>query len=396
MRILVGHNFYQQPGGEDNVFAAEASMLESYGHEVIRYTRHNDELNDYGRLQAGAVTLWNRQTAGEIRRLVADKRPDLCHFHNTFPLISPSVLCELKDLGFPVVLTLHNYRLICPGAVLVRAGRICEDCVGSRVPWRAAAHGCYRSSRTVSAGVTAMISVHHLLGTWKNTIDRYIALTGFARSKFIQGGWPAGKMSVKPNFLHPDPGVGGHQEHYALFVGRLSPEKGVATLLEAWKMVGKAVPLRIAGDGPLAEDVRRAATATPGISWLGPLAHEEIIRQMKRAAMLVFPSVWYEGLPLTVIESLATGLPVIASRLGSIPELVSHGKSGLLFEPGSAADLARSVLWMSSHPSEAGSVSLEARREFERKYTRARNYELLMECYESLLPARQREVQTVC
>ncbi len=389
MRILLGHNYYQQSGGEDNVFAAEASMMESHGHEVIRYTRHNNELNGYGRLRTAAVTLWNRRTSSEVSWIAARERIDVAHFHNTFPLMSPSVFHAVRALGIPIILTLHNYRLICPSAVLMRDGRVCEECVGSALPWSAIAHSCYRGSRAASAGVSAMLSLHHLLGTWKQRIDLYIALTGFARHRFTEGGVPEHKIAVKPNFIYPDPGFCGERSPYALFVGRLSPEKGIQTMLEAWRSVGERVPLRIVGDGPLANEVRCGAATIPGVKWLGPLAHEEVLREMKSAGMLIFPSIWYEGLPLTILEALATGLPAVASNLGSIPELVGDGKTGLLFAPGSAGQLAEKVLWAASHPVEMREMYGEARQEFEQKYTREKNYELLLACYHVAMRLRE-------
>jgi glycosyltransferase involved in cell wall biosynthesis len=385
MRVLLGHNYYQLPGGEDNVFSAEASMLESFGHEVTRYTRHNDELNDFGRFKTAAVTLWNRSSAADVVRMVERERPDVCHFHNTFPLISPSVFDALGRLGIPVTMTLHNYRLVCPGAVLMREGRICEECVGTTVPWRAVTNSCYRQSSAASAGVSAMLSLHHLLGTWKRKIDLYIALTEFARRKFIEGGLPAEKIAVKPNFVHPDPGFSDDRATHALFVGRLSSEKGIATLLEAWKLTGGRVSLRIAGDGPMADEVRRAAEVIPGVQWLGPLQRADVLREMKQASMLIFPSIWYEGLPLTVLEAFATGLPVIASNLGSMPEVISDGLTGLLFEPGSPQQLAEKVLWADSHAADMRAMYFAARRVFEQKYTRQKNHELLMRCYRSAM-----------
>ncbi len=226
-----------------------------------------------------------------------------------------------------------------------------------------------------------MLSLHSLLGTWKHKVSRYIALTEFARSKFIEGGVPAKKISVKPNFIYPDPGFTSDRSRHALFVGRLSPEKGLETMLEAWKKVGGKVPLRIVGDGPMAEQVRSGARAIPGVQWLGTLSHDAVLNEMKAAGMLIFPSIWYEGLPLSVLEGFATGLPVIASDLGSLSEIVSEKRTGLLFKAGSSEELAERVLWADSHRGEMRAMYFEARQEFERKYTRERNYEVLMQCY---------------
>ena len=384
MHVLVGHNYYQLPGGEDNVFAAETEMIESSGHQLTRCTAHNDSLAAMGPLRVGGKTLWNRAAFREFQELLRVNRPDVCHFHNTFPLMSPAVFHAAKSRGIPVVLTLHNYRLICPSAVLMREGRTCQKCVGKAVPIGAVQHRCYRGSRVASAGVAAMLSVHHLLHTWRKKVDLYIALTEFARDKFIEGGLPADRIAVKPNFIYPDPGMSENRGNYMLFVGRLSKEKGVRMMLEAWRLsdhTGQRPVLRIAGDGPLAQEVRNAAATIPGVEWLGPLRRDQVMEQMKGAATLIFPSIWYEGLPLTILEAFATGLPVIASDLGSMPELIDAGRTGLLFRPGSAADLAEKVLWTASHELEMKAMSVAARQEFERKYTRERNHRLLMDHY---------------
>lgn len=385
MRILVGHNFYQQAGGEDNVFAAETEMLESHGHDVVRYTRHNDEFRELSALRACAVTLWNRGSHDELRAILARERPDVCHFHNTFPLMSPSVFAAAASMGVPVVLTLHNYRLVCPAGVLMRDGRVCEECVGGPVPWRAVAHSCYRGSRAASASVAAMLALHRFLGTWRDRIDLFIALTEFAREKMIQGGLPAGKIAVKPNFILPDPGFSSERADYALFVGRLTEEKGITTLLEAWRTIGDRVPLRIIGDGPMAGEARRAAESLPGVTYLGRVPRSESLSQIRGARVLVFPSTWYEGLPLTILEAYATGLPVIASNLGSIREVVLDGRTGLLFTPGSPSELACKVLDLTRRGGQLIEMGREARREFERKYTREKNYRQLTDCYRRVL-----------
>lgn len=385
MRILVGHNFYQQPGGEDDVFAAETAMLQDFGHSVVCYSQHNDAIRNMSGVVAGFKTIWNRDTYRDLAGLLEKDRPDVCHFHNTFPLISPSAFYAAADRKVPVVLTLHNYRLLCPAAVMLRDGKICEECVGRRIPLPGVLHGCYRHSRPHTAGVAVMSGVHRLLNTWLERVDLYIALTEFARRKFVEGGLPAGKIVTKPNFIHPDPGCGFVEKHrnsrYALFVGRLSKEKGIETLLRAWSAIGSDLPLRIAGDGPLAGEVRQACQTNPAVTWLGRLTKPGVLEEMKHAHVLIFPSVWYESLPLTILEAFATGLPVLASRLGSMPELIEEGRTGLLFEPGSAEDLARTVGWMLSDGERTTDMRFHARREFERKYTRARNYELLLDCY---------------
>jgi glycosyltransferase involved in cell wall biosynthesis len=385
MKVLAVHNRYQQPGGEDQVFLAETTLLESYGHRVVRYSTHNDRVAGMNRLALAGNTLWNSSTYRELRALIRQERPHVAHFHNTFPLVSPAGYYAAKAEGVPVVQTLHNYRLLCPNALFFRDGRVCEDCMGKVIPWPGVVHKCYRGSRAASGLVTAMLTTHRVLRTWTEMVDAYVALTEFARRKFVEGGLPAEKMVVKPNFVYPDPGPGEGRGGYALFVGRLSPEKGVGTLLAAWERLDRPVPLKVVGDGPLREQVVEAPDRHPCVEYLGYRPAEEVHGLMKEASMLVFPSEWYETFGRVAAEAFATATPVIAADIGAIAELVEHGHTGLRFRPGDPEDLAAQVGWFLSHPEEHARMRREARAEFEAKYTAERNHQMMMEIYESAL-----------
>jgi glycosyltransferase involved in cell wall biosynthesis len=381
MRILLAHTFYKQPGGEDRVFEAESALLRRYGHEVIEYREHNCQLDGLSPAAAAAKTIWNRGVHSRLAGLLDRERPDVCHFHNTFPLMSPSAFYAARAKGIPVVATLHNYRLLCPAATFLRDGRVCEACTSSLFPWPALVHACYRSSRRASGVAALMVGTHRLLRTWTRMVDVYIALTRFARDKFVRGGLPAHKVVVKPNFVAADAGPSCEREDYALFVGRLSPEKGIATLLAAWRELAIPMTLKIAGDGPLADMVAAAAANDPRMEWLGALAPERIAAYMKRAYVLVFPSIWYEGLPLTILEAQASGLPVVASDIGSLVELVDHQVNGLRFRPGDAPDLARWLTWTWYNRESVGAMGLQARRQYQESFTPESNYQLLMDIY---------------
>jgi glycosyltransferase involved in cell wall biosynthesis len=383
MKVLLVHNQYQQPGGEDQVFMAEAALLEAYGHEVLLYSVHNDQVAGMNPMTLAGSTIWNRLSYRALRSLIRQERPQLAHFHNTLPLISPASYYAAKAEGVPVVQTLHNYRLLCPNALFFRDGHVCEDCQGKFVPWPGVLHACYRGSRPASAAVAAMLTIHRGLRTWTEQVDVYIATTEFAREKFVQGGLPAEKLIVKPHFLHPAPDPGEVQGDYALFVGRISPEKGVGTLLEAWKRLGARIPLRIVGDGPLAEEVMDATKALGRAEWLGRQPQERVLALMRKASVLVFPSTCYENFPVTILEAYAVGLPVIASDLGGMSSLVDHGRTGLHFRPGDPNDLVKKVEWTSANPTELAEMGRKARSEFEAKYTAERNYEALKEIYET-------------
>jgi glycosyltransferase involved in cell wall biosynthesis len=379
MNVLVAHNYYQQPGGEDHVFAAETALLESRGHHVVRYEEHNSRIANRNVAVAAIDTVWSSKSARALGELVRGHRPDVVHFHNTFPLISPAAYYAVQNEGAAVVQTLHNFRLVCPGATLFRDGMVCEECIQQRSLRPAMAHKCYRGSRPATAAVAVMLTVHRAARTFRRQVDCYIALSEFARRKFIAGGLPEDRIVVKPNFVSPDPGVGPGTGGCALFVGRLSAEKGVSLLASAWRELGK-IPLVVAGDGPL------AGTEWPmGVSWIGSHPREKILALMSEARVLIVPSEWYETGPLTVLEAFACGLPVIASNLGSMAETVTHEKTGLLFEPGDAADLARKVKWAFEHPEAMEKMRVNARSEFEEKYTADRNYEILMAIYEAAI-----------
>lgn len=382
--MVVAHNFYQQAGGEDQVFADETALLESRGHTVTRHTVHNDEVNNLGRLTLAGRTIWNRQSYKELYELVRRERAEVVHFHNTFPLLSPSVYSAARAAGAAVVQTLHNYRLVCPTAICYRDGKVCEDCVTRRVPWPAILHRCYRDDRGASLVTAAMLAVHHSRGTFANDVDAYIALTEFAKAKFVHAGLPVGKLSVKPNFVSPDPGPGDGHGNYCLFVGRLTESKGIEILLKAWKLLADPIELKIAGDGELAPMVREAAAGDHRIHFVGRLPLDQISDLMGRATALIFPSVWYEGLPKTILEAFSRGTPVIASRLGSMIELIEAGKTGAHFNPGDPDDLADTI----SRVFAAGllpAMRRGVREQFTSAYTADVNYKLLMGVYEGAL-----------
>ena len=382
MHILLAHNRYQRPGGEDVVFEAEAALLRAHGQQVSRYVEDNSEIGYANRPAVAIGTIWSRRAASRLRRLLHEVKPDLVHFHNTFPLISPAAYVTCRRAGVPVVQTLHNYRLICPGALLFRDGHPCEDClprVGAA--WPGVLHACYRNSRPQTAVVAAMLAVHRLRQTWTRDVSIYIALTDFARGKFIAGGLPAAKIVVKPNFVAPDPGMEPAEKGYFLFVGRLSPEKGVETLLRAWTRETIRVPLRIVGSGPLEAQVRAAAAGSPFISYLGQLERAAVFQQMRSAHALVFPSEWYEALPVTLLEAFACGLPVIAADRGAAGEIVRQGQTGLLFPAGDDQALEALVSWAGHNPGALRSMGLAARQEYEAKYSADSNYDQLLRIY---------------
>lgn len=389
MKVLVAHNYYQQGGGEDSTCEQECQLLERYGHEVVFYKRSNKELEDYTRwqrLRLSADTIWNERSRCEFRALLERDRPDVVHAHNTFVVLSPSIFTACEDLGIPVVQTVQNYRLFCPAATFFRDGKICEECLEHGL-LRSVQHACYHGSRGATAVVALMIAANRRRKTWPAKVGRIIAVTHFSRRKMVQAGLPADQVVVKPNFVYPDPGEGSGPRDYALFVGRLSPEKRVATLLNAWSKLGERIPLKIAGDGPDRAALERQARESnlKNVEFLGRLPRPTTIEMIQGARFLLFPSEWYEGFPVTICEAFACGTPVICSRLGAMEEVVSDGETGFHFEPGAADQLADRASWAWNRPDEMRRMGRRARREFESKYTAESNYPMLMNIYESVM-----------
>lgn len=386
MTILKLHNHYRLLAGESHSAAAEASLLAAFGHDVISLTADNRALTPWSACAAGLQSPWNWSAYRTVRAKIRETRPDVVAVHNFFPLLSPAVYYAAHAEGVAVVQTLHNYRMICPAATLFRQGQPCESCTARSFPWPALVHRCYRNSLAATASAALTHAVHRWLGTWSDRVHMYIAPSRFVRNKFLQAGFPADHIAVKPNFVVIDPGRGDGSGGFPLYVGRLAAEKGIATLLQAHRGLRGAPPLRIAGQGPLFETL---SGQHPTAHWLGAQTPDQIFTLMKRAAVLVCPSECPESFGRVIIEAFATGTPVIASNIGALPELVEHGRTGLLFRPGDAEDLAAKVDWFLSHPRQARAMRREARAEFEAKYTAERNYPLLMEIYERAIRHRR-------
>jgi glycosyltransferase involved in cell wall biosynthesis len=401
MRILLVHEYYQHPGGEDELFEATGELLRAHGHEVSTYVRRNEEIAGYSAWQKvtlGAKTTWAWDTRREFEALLGERRPELVQFFNTFPLISPAVYGACHAAGAQVVQSLDNPRMICPASTFSRNGRFCTDCV-DRTPWPAALHGCYRS-RAQSAATVAMVATHRLRGTWCDEVDAYVVATSFWIEKFIaHAGLPRKKMHLRRHFLMPEPRAFSdgadefptsapktrrHGAPYALFMGRLAPEKGVVTLLEAWREL--EIPLKIRGAGPLEREVREFAATRPHVELLPRLSHEDKLALIRGARFLVWPSQgWYETFGLVAAEAFACGVPVIASRTGVAEEMVTENVTGRFFAADEANDLSAQARWASEHGAEMQAMGRGARADFEARFTPAAGYRALMSAYGAAL-----------
>ena len=383
LRVLIVHNRYLHAGGEDSVVASESDLLRQHGHDVRLYTRDNAEVAAMGKLSLLRLALWSRRTTRDMARELADFRPHVVHVHNSFPLISGSVYWACAKHGVPVVQTIHNFRLLCLQAMFLRQGVVCEDCLGHS-PWRGVLRGCYQGSRATSAVAGLALQTHRALGTYRKHIGLYVALNDFCKAKLIEGGLPGDRVRIKPNFVSPLPVGGGRREGNPLFVGRLSEEKGLSVLAAAALSLSQGI-VDIVGSGPEESEV----SGNPRFRMLGAQPPESVYELLRNAPFLIMPSIWYENMPRTLVEAYACGTPVIASRLGALADLVDEGRTGLLFEPGSAADLAEKVEWALAHPDEVRSMGGAAREVYEERYTPEANYRMLADIYAEAIAGRR-------
>ncbi len=391
MNILIIHNRYQFAGGEDAVVQAEAELLKTYGHAVsVLEVANNTIIGVWGKAKVAFSAIYSPSSKNLVSNAIAQHNSEVVHVHNFFPLLSPSVYDACRDTVVPVVQTLHNYRLGCLKAMLFREGRVCEDCIGT-LPLPGVIHGCYRDSRVESAVVATMLAVHRTRRTWQERVDAYIALTQFQKDKLVQAGLPNEKICIKPNFVFTPDTIAetSYDGDYALFVGRLSEEKGVATLIDAYKQGSSlSIPLKIVGEGPL-NDVLQEQVRTLGlenmITFLGRQNKSVVLNLMRNAQFLVFPSIWYEGFPLTIAEAFACGLPVIAAKLGSMAEIVENEVTGLHFEAGNSTDLAAKIRWATTHPEAMIVMGKHAHSVYETHYTPEVNYQQLIEIYQQVI-----------
>ncbi len=383
MRILIIHTAYTQRGGEDAVLESESQLLKQE-HEVSILRFNNADLEQYKLLQLVPKLIYNRSAAAKVEAHITDFKPDVIHIHNLFYIASPSILYAAKKHQIPVVMTLHNFRLICSGALLLRDGKVCELCVDKKFPLAGIKHGCFQGSKAKTAQLTATVGIHKSLGSWKNKVDRYLVFSPFLKQRFLDSSLQIKEeqLSVKPNFVE-DFGfspMSNRQSSY-LFIGRLSIEKGIDTLIEAAKLGGFEID--IIGGGDLEGLVQSAAESHPNIRFHGFQKRPFILEKLKSCKALIFPSIWYEGMPITILESLSTGTPILISNQKNVGDFITHEKDGLQFEAGSAAALVSAVNEFDRVQAE--SYYLEARKKYEEMYTPAVNLKMLTAVYESVV-----------
>lgn len=401
MKILLVHNYYgsQSPSGENSVFNSETRMLREHGHQVIEYTRHSDEIRQqgWGGLLKGAASVpWNPFSLRKIRNLIEKEKPDVMHVHNTFPLLSPLIFYATHGTKTVNVLTLHNYRLFCASAILMRNDKPCTLCLDQSSVIAAIKYGCYRESRLATLPLAFSISLHRKIKTWQKQVDAFISLTEFQRNMMVKAGLPSEAVYVKPHFYSdpPMPIERSCRENKAIFIGRLGPEKGVRLLLDAWQAWGPDAPhLEIIGSGP-EEDQLKQRSNTYGlnnkIKFLGQQSFQQTLNRLQQAKILLLPSLCFEGFPMVIREAFALGVPIVASRLGSMTCLVEEQKNGFLFEPGNTIDLLHVLKKAWKNQDNLARMGEAARATFESQYTAQANYHRLMDIYRAAILSRRK------
>jgi glycosyltransferase involved in cell wall biosynthesis len=387
VKILFIHNRYKQFGGEDVAVELETSILIKKGHEVKTLFFDNAPIiGVLSKIAAAFHSVYNFTSARKVSKTILQFKPDIIHVHNLFFIASPSVIYAANKYKIPVILTFHNYRLICANALLLRNNEICELCTQKTFPLAGIRYKCYRNSATESAVVTMITGIHKLFNTWKNKIHTYIALNEFSRSKLLHSSLhiPESKMITKPNFA-PDPGEGNmERESFFLFAGRIVKEKGVYTLAKAFTSIPES-KIIIIGDGPEKKLLEEEFKSYPNIYFAGQIEKKEVNDYMKRCKAFICPSIWYEGAPLTIIEAFATGTPVIASRLGSMAESITDGFNGLHFSAGDANDLCEKIKIFITETENHSMFYKNARQTYLEKYHTDIHYSSILKIYEKAL-----------
>ena len=386
MKVLVIHNKYKQQGGEDNSFLVEVEMLKGNGVSVDTMVFDNKDISSLGSMiRLSYESIYNFRSAKLIQEKIDEFQPNIIHVHNFFYLISPSIFWVAHKNKIPIAFTVRNYRLICVGSLLLRNGQLCELCIQKKFPIHGIVHKCHRNSAYQSAQLTMITGLHKLVGTWAKKVGRYVVLTEFAKRKLLSSGLKLNEhqIVVKPNFCD-DRGfsLGDDRKDHYLFVGRLSHEKGIHLLLEALKL--KKFRLKIIGTGPLKDDVESFVRKDSNLVYLGQKPNEEINEELRLSKALIFPSVWYEGMPRTILEAFSTGTPVISTDIDNINEIVTNGYNGLHFKNGDSNSLVETLNHF-EQSNKASQLYINARKTFEEKYNARTNFKMLMAVYQEML-----------
>lgn len=384
--VLMAHNYYKVAGGEDTVFHNEVKMLEKNGHKVTKYTRHNDEIKGgvLSKLKLGIDTIFSFKTYKEVKKLIDENDIDIVHVHNTLPLISPSIYYAARSKKVPVVQTIHNFRLLCPGATFTINGEICEKCVfkGLRQSLR---YRCYRNSLSETFIMYITLNLHRIIGTYNKL--KYITLTEFNKKKLLELVKDSNDIYVKPNFLEKTEIVERTMEDYFVYIGRLDSIKGINFLVETWKEVDENIYLYVIGTGPEEYKVKKYIEDNniKNINMLGFMERKMAFEIIQKSRAIIVPSRWYEGFPMTIVESFSLGVPVIGSKIGNIESIIDNENNGLLFNYSNKYELKEVIESIFSNKEQNKKLGKNAYNTFIENYTDKENYKILKRIYEDLV-----------
>lgn len=382
MKILQIHNYYQQPGGEESVMNTEAVLLQKHGHTVLKYTCSNDAIRSSGlmsNIKTGIDTIWSFKHYKGIKAFLLKERPDICHVHNSFPLISPSIFYGCKSVGVPVVLTVHNYRLMCANGLFLREEKPCEDCLKSNM-FNGVKHKCYRNSALATATVAASMELHHYFNTWNTKVDSIIALTPFQKEKLIEKGVEEHKIVVKANTVIKPDNTSSEKSDGLLFIGRLDHVKGADLLIDVAKRFPETI-INVVGQGPLLEEL----TAEKNIFCFGQLSRSEVFEKISNCRAVILPTRFYEGMPMTIIESLACGKPIITTNHGAMPSMISPKQNGWLFEQGNQESLFSAVSAALNEQNNHEQIKINCIEAYQQNYSEEVSYKAIINIYESAI-----------
>ena len=391
-KVLIVHNYYQVPGGEDTVVANEKKMLEDNGHEVFMYTRHNNEIKKksfLGKLLLGAQSIFSIRTYREVRRIIRKNKVDIVHVHNTLSLISPSVYYAAFKCNIPVVQTIHNFRLLCPAATLYRDNHICEDCISNGLRC-ALKHKCYRKSFLQTLISVLIIKINRILGTYKKL--NYICLTEFNKEKLLQLNRKnkkiinEDKIFIKPNFVNIERNIIPYEQrkNQFVFVGRLDKLKGINILFDSWKKIEEikihnTPELIVCGIGPEEEFCKEYIIRNNlrHVKLMGFIENFKIMDIISESKALILPTQWYEGFPMTIVESMSCGTPIMGSDIGNVGSLIINDVNGYKFHRNSIDDLVDSIRSIKD-------MTVTIKNTYKDMYTSDTNYRRLSKIYKNI------------
>jgi glycosyltransferase involved in cell wall biosynthesis len=392
MKILLIHNYYQKYGGEDSVFHSEMELLKKNGHQILTFTRNNNEILKFSLLDKAKFlkdTIWSTKTNQELAKISLEFTPDVAHIHNIFPLISPSVYDVLKHNNIPIIQTLHNFRFLCSNGLFYRENKICEKCKFGHMH-NAILFKCYKDNYTTSALYATTLTINRIMKRLDN-VSCFIALSTFAKQKFSESKLiPEEKINVLGNFIDNNKAENlvkrKSKREYAVYIGRLSIEKGLDLIVNAFQELSN-IELKIVGTGPEYEKIHRYLLGhnITNIDLLGHLHESEILEIARDAFVTVIPSNWYEQFPIVALESMLVGTPIIASRLGGLPSIIEDGVSGYLFEPNNLDDLKSKIIKMYSNIENTEQMGMNAQKTINDKFSSDVHYRKLMDIYNAAI-----------